>query len=272
MRNKKLEIQCVTDIFAQRLENVLNSLTKIGIVPLQELKELQQIIHDMREVEKYVEKSTSVESRELEKLRQLTLNTDWQQIYKDDLSETKLLAKMMSSKTSAQFLKMLVSILQPKKILELGLFSGYSALAMAEALPENGTLISCEQDKFAAKFAKNYLERTQASRKIKIEVGDCLKNMDKLAEKGHVFDFIFIDAKKTEYLDYINKIVVLGLANKNSLICIDNVFMKTKCFSNFGPETKGTTVMKKLNQKLCSESFFSVMLPIRDGITLTKIV
>ena len=85
MKNKKLEIQCVTDIFAQRLENVLNSLTKIGIVPLPELKELQQIIHDMREVEKYVEKSTSVESRELEKLRHLTLDTNWEQIYKNKL-------------------------------------------------------------------------------------------------------------------------------------------------------------------------------------------
>ncbi len=272
MKNKKLEIQCLTDIFAQRLENVLNSLTKIGIVPLPELKELQQIIHDMREVEKYVEKSTSVESRELEKLRHLTLDTNWEQIYKNKLSETKLRSKMMSSKTSAQFLKMLVSILQPKKILELGLFSGYSALAMAEALPKDGTLISCEQDKFAAEFARNYIDSTRVAKKIKIEVGDCLEKMDMLAEKGYVFDFIFIDAKKTEYVDYIDKIVALGLVNKNSLICIDNVFMKTRCFSNIEPENKGTTIMKNLNQKLISESFFSVMLPIRDGITLTKIV
>ena len=89
--------------------------------------------------------------------------------------------------------------------------------------------------------------------------------------EGESFDFVFIDAKKTEYKKYIAKIIANKLITKQSILCIDNVFMKGSCFSKFERQTKGSNEVKQMNQLLKSEKFFTVMLPVRDGMTISKL-
>ncbi len=272
MKNEiQLRTESPIDILAQRLANIKQRLTKYKPIAGEILHEIDSVIDMMEGFERYADECTSLESQQLSNLNKITMQTDWNRIFIEKKSEVKLMTQMMSSKVSGQLLKMLVSISRSKEILELGLFSGYSALAMAEGLPEDGNLISCEIDPYAADFARQYLDTTSYGKKIQIRVGDALNLLDDFAFEGKSFDFIFIDAKKTEYKKYIDKIVDKQLIDQRSIICVDNVFMKGACFSNAEKQTKGSEAVKKMNQLLKSEKFFTVMIPIRDGMTIAKL-
>ena len=258
-------------ILAQRLKNIKQRLTKNKSLPKTDLSELDSIIQMMESLEQYVDDCTSLESQQLAELNKLTMQTDWDNIFVEKKSQVRLMTQMMSSKVSGQLLKMLVSVSKSKKILELGLFSGYSALAMAEGLPQDGKLISCEIDPYAANFARQYLNTTSCGERIEIRLGEALNLLDELAHERQCFDFIFIDAKKTEYKKYIEKIIHNQLITQQSLLCIDNVFMKGACFSSSEKQTKGSEEVKQMNQLLTSKKFFTVMLPVRDGMTIAKL-
>ncbi|MDA9689759.1 class I SAM-dependent methyltransferase [Betaproteobacteria bacterium] len=272
MKNKiYMRTESPISILAQRLKKLKNSLTNSRSLMKDEISDLNSIINMMENLEKYVDACTSSESPHLSKLNQLTMQTDWDKVFSDQKSETRLMTQMMSSKVSGQLLKMLVSISKAKTVLELGLFSGYSALAMAEGLPEDGKLISCEIDPYSVDFARKYLDSTPLGHKIQTRLGSALNLLDDLASEGEVFDFVFIDARKTEYQRYVNKLLSNNLVTKNSILCIDNVFMKGACFSEDEKQTKGSIEVKKLNTQLSSEKFFTVMLPLRDGMTIAKL-
>ena len=260
-----------TLILAQRLKKIKQRLTNCKSIEEGDITEINSIIYMLERQDQYLDECTSFESSDLSKLNELTMQTDWNQIFLEKKSSVKLMTQMMSSKLSGQLLKMLVTISGAKKILELGLFSGYSALAMAEGLPEDGRLISCEIDPYAAAFARSYLDSTSHGKKVQIRLGPALKLLDNFMLEGESFDFVFIDAKKTEYKKYITKIIANKLITKQSILCIDNVFMKGACFSKFEKQTKGSGEVNQMNQLLASEKFFTVMLPVRDGMTISKL-
>ena len=272
MENKMtLKTESPILILAQRLKKIKQRLTNCKSIEEKDLTEIDSIIYMMESQERYLDECTSYESSNLSKLNKLTMQTDWNQIFLEKKSNERLMTQMMSSRLSGQLLKMLVTISGAKKVLELGLFSGYSALAMAEGLPEDGKLISCEIDPYAASFARSYLDSTSYGKKVQIRLGPALNLLDNFMHEGESFDFVFIDAKKTEYKKYIAKIVANKLITKQSILCIDNVFMKGACFSKFEKQTKGSNEVKQMNQLLASEKFFTVMLPVRDGLTISKL-
>ena len=260
-----------TLILAHRLRKIKQRLINCKSIEEEDITEIDSIVSMLESQEQYLEECTSVESSHLSKLNELTMQTDWNKIFVEKKSNVRLMSQMMSSKLSGQLLKMLVTISGAKKILELGLFSGYSALAMAEGLPEDGKLISCEIDPYAASFARSYLDTTSCGKKIQIRLGSALTLLDNFMVEDESFDFIFIDAKKTEYTEYITKIIANKLITKQSILCIDNVFMQGACFSKFEKQTKGSSEVKQMNQLLASEKFFTVMLPVRDGMTISKL-
>ena len=144
MENKiTLKTEAPILILAQRLKNIKQRLTNCKFIEEKDITEIDSIIYMMESQERYLDECTSLESSDLSKLNKLTMQTDWDQIFLEKKSKVRLMTQMMSSKLSGQLLKMLVTMSSSKKILELGLFSGYSALAMAEGLPEDGRLISC---------------------------------------------------------------------------------------------------------------------------------
>ncbi|HEY8280431.1 MAG TPA: class I SAM-dependent methyltransferase, partial [Bdellovibrionota bacterium] len=117
-----------------------------------------------------------------------------------------------------RFLAMLVAALRAKRVLEFGTFTGFSALAMAEALPDDGKLITCDVDPVATGIAKKFWAESPHGKKIELRLGPALETVSKLNE---TFDFIFVDADKVNYVQYWEKSI--PLLRQGGLIAVDNV-------------------------------------------------
>ena len=177
---------------------------------------------------------------------------------------------MVSGHVEGQFLKMLIGMLQATQVLEIGLFTGYSALAMAEALPDHGKLVACEVDVFAADFAKAQFVQSVHGRKIHVEVGDAAATIQRLSVAGQSFDLIFIDADKAGYSDYLDIILEGTLLAPNGVICVDNTLMQGLPYLD-APLTGNGLAIAEFNRKVALDlRIEQVLLPLRDGLTLIR--
>jgi predicted O-methyltransferase YrrM len=179
-------------------------------------------------------------------------------------------AAMQVSPEQGQFLQFLLRVIQAKTVLELGTFTGYSALAMSLALPDDGTLITCDISAQWTKNAHHFWKIANQDHKIQLRLGPALESMYALLNEGkeQQFDFIFIDADKTNYLHYYE--LALKLISPNGLIAIDNIFWDGKVID---PEETGaqTREIKKLNAFIKQdERVFISLLPIADGLFLVQ--
>jgi len=181
------------------------------------------------------------------------------------------LANMQVAPEQAQFMQFLLRLIRAEHVLELGTFTGYSALAMSLALPDNGRLITCDISEGWTKNAAHYWQEAQQAHKIQLRIGPALESMYALLNEGwqEKFDFIFIDADKTNYLNYYE--LALKLVNPRGLIAIDNVFWDGNVIN---PEDNSaqTRDIKKLNELIKQdERVFVSMLPIADGLFLIQL-
>lgn len=180
------------------------------------------------------------------------------------------LANMQVAPEQAQFMQFLLRLIRAEKVLELGTFTGYSALAMSLALPDHGRLITCDISERWTKDTAHYWQEAQQAHKIQLRIGPALESMYALLNEGwqEKFDFIFIDADKTNYLNYYD--VALKLLNPRGLIAIDNVLWDGQVID---PEDSSaqTRDIRKLNELLKhDERVFVSMLPIADGLFLVQ--
>ncbi|HAU1151191.1 TPA: SAM-dependent methyltransferase [Legionella pneumophila] len=180
------------------------------------------------------------------------------------------LANMQVAPEQAQFMQMLIRLIGAKKVLELGTFTGYSALAMSLALPDDGQLITCDINEGWTKYAHHYWREAKQEHKIKLRLGPALDTLHSLLNEGgeRQFDFIFIDADKTNYLNYYE--LALKLVTPKGLIAIDNIFWDGKVIDQ--NDTSGQTrEIKKLNQVIKNDSrVFVSLLAIADGMFLVQ--
>ena len=257
-------------IISERLKELYIELDKISI-DKRLLLQLNSCISLSEGVESYMEKNTSPESDNLADLSKSTINHDWDSALEMKKSSGFLGSQMLCGHVEGQFLKILTKITNAKKILEIGMFSGYSALAMVESLPKDGELYTCEFNPYAVKFAQETFDKLKEKR-IKIKSGPALETLKKLSVKRIVFDLVFIDATKSQYPKYLDMIIDNSLINKNSLVCIDNTFLQGKVFSEFEKKSSSSKIMKKFNSDIAKNpKFHTVMLPLRDGFTLLKL-
>lgn len=180
------------------------------------------------------------------------------------------LAMMQVSPEQAQFMQFLIQTINAKKVLELGTFTGYSALAMALALPEDGRLITCDINEEWTSKAYPFWQQANQDKKIELRLAPALESLEKLITEGqeHSFDFIFIDADKTNYVNYYE--LALKLVSPTGIIAIDNIFWDGKVIDE--QETGGQTrEIRKLNALLKQDERVIVsLLPIADGLFLIK--
>ncbi|GGI81556.1 class I SAM-dependent methyltransferase [Legionella impletisoli] len=180
------------------------------------------------------------------------------------------LAIMQISPIQAQFMQLLIRLLNAQRVLELGTFTGYSALSMALALPDNGKLITCDLNEEWTNIAKPYWEEAGQANKIELRLGPALSTMQQLLNEGLAkqFDLIFIDADKTNYMDYYE--LSLALIRPHGLILIDNVLWHGKVIDE--SETGGQTrEIRRLNDFLKEDERVHIsMLPIADGLFLVQ--
>ena len=173
---------------------------------------------------------------------------------------------MVSGKVQGKFLQMIVRMLRPKNILEIGTFTGYSAVAMALALPENGKLITIDNNEEIETMATGFFKETGLENKITMLLGDAVTIIPGLKQ---TFDLVFIDADKEQYTDYY-KAVFPGV-RAGGFILADNVLWGGKVLEPLTKTDKETKGIQDFNKMINNDSRVEkVMLSIRDGLYLIR--
>lgn len=174
--------------------------------------------------------------------------------------------RMLSGHLQGKILEMISKMIQPEKILELGTYTGYSAICLAKGLKENGKLHTIEINDELEDIITKYFEKAELTDKIKLHFGDARSIIPEIKEK---FDLVFIDADKREYLDYYN--LVLDFVKPGGFIFADNVLWSGKVIELEEPDDEYTKGIFDFNKFLKNDDRVEkVILPLRDGLTLIR--
>lgn len=175
-------------------------------------------------------------------------------------------ARMISGHLQGQVLTMLSKMIHPKYILELGTFTGYSAICLAKGLQEGGKLITIEIDDELEIIAKKYFEKAGIQQKIVQQIGHALEIIPTLNE---TFDLVFIDAHKPEYPAYYE--AVIGKVKSGGYIIADNTLWSGKVLEKPVPDDYQTLGIIQFNEIVKNDSRIEkVILPLRDGMTIIR--
>jgi caffeoyl-CoA O-methyltransferase len=175
--------------------------------------------------------------------------------------------QMLTGRIEGRFLKMMVQISGAKNILEIGMFTGYSALSMAEGLPAGGKLTTCDIDDKCIKIAKGFFERSEHGKKIQVMQGPALDSLKKLEGP---FDLVFIDADKPNYLNYYQ--AVLPKVKSGGVILVDNVLWSGHVINEESVKNDANTkAIVEFNDFVArDERVDRVMLTVRDGLFMIR--
>ena len=219
----------------------------------------------------YLEACTTQESPELAEITQQTRSQSWDKRFAEGSTVRELEQEMLSGHLEGQVLKMFVYMARAKNILDIGMFTGYSALAMAEALPADGRLVACEVDEYVANFAQTLFQNSPHGNKIHVELGSALATLDKLVDKGESFDFVFIDADKKEYVQYYQTLLDSNLLSPQGFICVDNTLLQGQVYLSPDERTANGEAIAQFNSVVADDPRVEqVLLPIRDGLTIIR--
>ena len=175
---------------------------------------------------------------------------------------------MQIAPDQGQFMALLLQLISARKVLEIGTFTGYSTLWLASALPNDGTVITCDVDEEATDIARRYWQKAAMDEKINLRLAPATETLDQLLAAGQAdtFDFIFIDADKVNYDHYYEK--ALQLLRVGGLLAIDNTFWFGRVVDPDNQE-ETTIAIRALNQKIHLDQRVDVsMVAIADGLTL----
>ena len=179
--------------------------------------------------------------------------------------ETMESPQMLTGTVEGRFLELLVYASGARRVLELGTYSGYSALSMAAGLPADGLIDTCELDETRASVARRYVERSPYADRIQIHLGPALETIGRLEGE---FDFVFIDADKPNYVNYYE--AVLPRLTERGFIAADNTLWSGRVLDD-GDDDEGTRAIKAFNEHVNADSrVISVILSVRDGVTLIR--
>lgn len=204
------------------------------------------------EMDRYLENHASAEPEILRKLRRETFQKTTQ-------------PHMISGYQQGRLLTIISKILQPKNILEIGTFTGYAALCMAEGLSKDGKLTTLEVNEDLAYLPKKHFAESEFSDQIHFKIQDA---KEFLRETDEVFDLVFIDADKENYAEYFR--LIKPKTKSGSVVMFDNVLWYGKVLEE-NPKQKSTQVIKELNDLAAKdEDFENLILPLRDGVNLLR--
>jgi len=207
------------------------------------------------ELELYVEKHSQEEPQLLAALQRETFQKIMQ-------------PRMLSGHFQGRVLSMLSKLIRPVNILEIGTYTGYATLSLAEGMQENGTIDTIDINEELYDIQKKYFDLSPWKNKIFQHLGDALEIIPNLNKK---YDLVFIDADKDNYLKYFEMIV--PIVNKGGIILSDNVLWSGKVLEIPNPKDLSTNVLVEYNKKINSDPRVeTVLLPIRDGLTISRVL
>ena len=206
-----------------------------------------------------LEKYISDHSHDLHPIQKEIIN------YNYKLGEIK---KMQISITQAYFFQFLIKMNNIKNILEIGTFTGYSALSMGLAMPEDGNITCLDVNKETSETAKTFFKKAGLDKKIKIILGPAITSLDNLKNQKKIFDMIFIDADKENYKNYYN--LSIDLVKNNGFILIDNVLWKGDV-TDPKKNDQLTNLIREFNSFIKNDDRIEkTILPLGDGITICR--
>lgn len=204
-----------------------------------------------REIEEYAERHTDPESALL------------QTIHRDTFAQV-LSPRMLSGQLQGRLLALLSRLKQPKFILEIGTYTGYSAVCLAEGLQPEGLLITIEANEELESRIQNYFAQTEKKEQIQLIIGQALEVIPNL---DYSYDLVFIDADKANYINYFD--LVIEKVNRGGLIIADNVLWSGKVTQ--GATDKNTKAILAFNDKVHQDPRVSnLLLPVRDGLMIMQ--
>ncbi len=172
-------------------------------------------------------------------------------------------ATMLSGPLQASVLQMLTLAVDAKRVLEIGMFTGYSALAMAEVLPDSGELITLDILPEREAIARSFFDDSPHGTKIEIVIGNALDTLTRLAGP---FDLVYIDADKTNYIQYYE--AVMPLLRTGGLIVADNVLWSATVLN---PDSEDSTALDQFNKRVCADRrVANALLTVRDGLMVAR--
>lgn len=212
----------------------------------------------MEKIYKYIENHASVPSEALEwVVKQTHIRTNH--------------ARMLSGAAQGQLMRMIAQMCGAKRILELGTFTGYSAICLASALPEDGHLDTLELNDELEDLILEGFEKAGLENKISLHIGDCKETLRKISSeiKDDLYDIVYIDANKREYCEYYD--LVFDMVRSGGLILADNVIWDGKVCQEPLPQDKQTLSIVRFNDMVSKDRRVeSVILPIRDGLNVIR--
>jgi predicted O-methyltransferase YrrM len=195
---------------------------------------------------------------EPELLQQLNKET-WQKI---------MVPRMLSGHFQGRLLSMISKLIQPETILEIGTYTGYSALCLAEGMKMNGVLHTIDHNEELVEIQKKYFDKSDFKKNIIQHLGNALEIIPKIKEK---FDLVFIDADKSNYVNYFNSLI--GKMNSGGIILSDNVLWSGKVIKPVNLKDIDTKTLMEYNKLLKNDSRLeTILLPIRDGLTISRVI
>ncbi|MBW4676850.1 MAG: class I SAM-dependent methyltransferase [Desmonostoc geniculatum HA4340-LM1] len=258
-------------ILAKKLEAVVQEINQRTDLPAELVANLNEAWRLAAGLDPYLEEYTTPESAALTALAEKTSTEAWQEHFSEGTTVRPLEQEMLSGHVEGQTLKMFVHMTKAKRVLEIGMFTGYSALAMAEALPKDGVLVACEVDPFAAEVGQVAFNQSPDGQKIRVELGSALQTLDKLVAAGESFDLVFIDADKKEYITYFQTLLDTNLLAPSGFICVDNTLLQGEVYLPGPQRSANGEAIAQFNRTVALDPRVEqVILPLRDGLTIIR--
>uniref|UniRef100_A0A3P9MQZ2 D-arabinitol 2-dehydrogenase [ribulose-forming] n=1 Tax=Oryzias latipes TaxID=8090 RepID=A0A3P9MQZ2_ORYLA len=258
------------EVIVDLLTKAKDKAVSCSTVP-EELKgHLQKALDIASGLDVYLEKMTTQESEPLRELYEKTMSHDWDQVHKEGKTIFRLPKECITGHVEGQTLKMLIHMSQAKRVLEIGMFTGYGALSMAEGLPDDGLLIACELEPYLKEFAQPIFDKSPHGKKIIVKSGPAMDTLKELALAGEQFDMVFIDADKNNYINYYNFIMENNMLKLRGVMCVDNSLFKGKVYLENATDSNGLA-LREFNQFVSNDPRVEqVIIPLRDGISLIR--
>ena len=185
--------------------------------------------------------------------------------YNESLGDIK---RMQIAVSQCHFLHLIIKVSNSKKILEVGTFTGLSALSMSLALPDDGNLIALDKNPETNKIATDFFKKAKQEKKIKTIIKPAMESIEVLKKENNYFDIVFIDADKDNYKKYYDS--SLELIKKNGLIIIDNVLWHGEVADKYNNE-KYTNIIRDFNEHVKNDKKTEqVIIPLGDGFTVCR--
>uniref|UniRef100_A0A3B4A1R1 D-arabinitol 2-dehydrogenase [ribulose-forming] n=1 Tax=Periophthalmus magnuspinnatus TaxID=409849 RepID=A0A3B4A1R1_9GOBI len=258
------------EVLVDLLTKAKDIATANGSVPTELTDHLQRALDIATGLDDYLDKFTTPESEPLAELYEKTVSHDWDRVHKEGKTKFRLPKECITGHVEGQTLKTLVHISHAKRILEIGMFTGYGALSMAEALPDDGRLVALELEAYLKEFAQPIFDKSPHGKKIIVKIGSAITSLRELADAGEQFDMVFIDADKPNYINYYKCILDNNLLRLQGVICVDNSLFKGKVYLRDITD-QNAVALKEFNDFVAQDPRVEqVILPLRDGITVVR--